>query len=64
MRKFAMGTHLPKEPPSNFKKGFIDDARLGARPLAHATFRSMLIEFGGDSVECSTSSAIERSAMA
>lgn len=59
-----MQTHLTKKNPTNLKQGFIDKTGLGARPLGHAIARSRLIEFGGPSVECSTSSAIDRSAIA
>lgn len=59
-----MGADLPKVSPADLEKRLIYEAGLGAWPLAHAILRSTLIELGGSSVECSTSSATERSAMA
>jgi hypothetical protein len=59
-----MRADLAEKNPTDFEQGSIDETGLGARPLTHAIARSRLIEFGGSAVECSTSSATERKAMA
>lgn len=64
MSQFFMRADLTEERPTDFEKCFVYNASLSAGPLAHAIWRSRLIEFGGASCECSTSSATERSAMA
>jgi hypothetical protein len=64
MAKFFVGADLTKIRPTNFEKRLVYEAGLSAWPLAHAILRSTLMELGGSSLECSTSSATERSAMA
>jgi hypothetical protein len=64
MAEFLVGADLTQVSPADFEQCSINDSSLGARPLAHAILRSRLIVVGGASSECSTSSAIDRSAIA
>jgi hypothetical protein len=64
MAEFLMRACLTNESPANFEKRLVNEASFSARPLTHAILRSRLMEFGGFSFECSTSSATDRRAMA
>jgi hypothetical protein len=42
-----MGANLTKTCLSDFEQRFVNDSSFAARPLAHAMWRSRLIELGG-----------------
>ncbi len=62
--KFFVRTALRQYAPSYSEKCLANDAGPGAGPPAHAMARTKLIVFGGSSLDCSTSSATARSAIA